>query len=527
MARELHFCDGEDVVFGTHIKLMRWFVGIVGGTLIALWIALQLLSRAPILQQKLIATLNDNMDADVELQSFDVRAFPNLRIHGDNLKLRLKNQQNPSPFIEVRHFEVAGGVFGLLRHQRRFTSVELEGLVITIPPRTPNDKEAGGKAAGTVTGPVLIEHITATDAKLVIIPKNPGKDPKIWAIHHLEMESVGFNRSMPFVATLSNPIPVGEIATKGTFGPWVKQDPGMTPVSGHYSFDRADLGTIDGIGGILKSTGAFSGRLEEIDVRGHTSTPDFRLDVGGTPVPLETDFHAVVDGTNGNTYLKQVNAKLQDTAIDASGAVESHPGVHGRTVDVAVTIKDGRIQDVLKLAVKSARPVMIGTLGLQAKLLLPPGKAKVVDRLQLDGQFALRQTHFTDTDVQGQLAMLSRHAQGKKPEEPIGRIESDMEGKFVLRDGRLRLDPFGFSLPGAAVHISGVYGLRSEQVDFAGTLAMDAPVSKAIGGGIKGILLKPFDPLFRKNGKGAVVPITIAGPREHPKFGVQWGKVFK
>ena len=100
-------------------------------------------------------------------------------------------------------------------------------------------------------------------------------------------------------------------------------------MNGHYNFDRADLGTIDGIGGILKSVGDFKGQLDEIDVRGHTSTPDFRIDVGGAAVPLETDFHAVVDGTNGDTYLKQVNAKLQDTPITASGAIESQKGVKG------------------------------------------------------------------------------------------------------------------------------------------------------------------------------------------------------
>jgi len=64
-------------------------------------------------------------------------------------------------------------------------------------------------------------------------------------------------------------------------------------------------------------------------------------------------------------------------------------------------------------------------------------------------------------------------------------------------------------------------------VDFTGTLGMDATVSKAMGGGIKGFLLKPFDPLFRKKGKGALIPITIKGSREQPKFGVKWGKVFK
>jgi hypothetical protein len=515
-------------VFDLHRKVVRWFIGIVGGILVALWIVLHLVSRAPILQKKLIETLNENMDAQVELQSFQVNSFPTLRIHGSGLKLRLNKQQNPAPFIEIREFEVAGGLFGLLKRQRQFSSVELDGLRITIPPRTPDDKEVGGKAATTVTGPVLIDHVTARDAQLILVPKDPGKEPKIWSIHGLAMESVGFNRQMPFTATLTNPIPEGEIATKGSFGPWVKGDPGMSPVSGKYTFDRADLNTIKGIGGILKSTGQFSGRLDEIDVRGHTSTPDFRIDVGGAPVPLETDFHAVVDGTNGNTYLKQVDGKLGETAISAAGAIESRPGVKGRTVNLDVAIKDGNLQDVLRLAVKAEKPVMLGRIALQAKLLLPPGKTPVVDRLDLDGRFALEETHFTDAGVQKQISILSVRAQGKNPDEaPAGKIHSNMRGQFVLRDGTLRLNPVSFDVPGASVRLNGAYGLRSEQLNFEGTLAMQASASEAIGG-IKGFFIKPFDPLLHDhNGKGALVPITVTGPRGEPKFGVQWGKVFK
>src|SRR5687768_9555069 len=351
------------------------------------------------------------MDADVELANFDVKTFPTLRIHGDNLKLRLKGQQARSPFIEIRHFEVSGGLFGMLRKQRRFRSVHLEGLVITIPPRTRDDKEAGVKTASTVDdGPVLIDRVEAKDAKLIIVPKNPLKDPKVFAIHNLQLESVGFSRSMPFIATLTNPIPSGEIATRGSFGPWIKRDPGLTPVNGTFTFDRANLDTIKGIGGIPSSAGSFTGRLDEIDVKGKTSVPNFSIDVGGTPVPLETEYHAVVDGTNGNTYLKQVNARLNDTPIEVSGAIESHPGVKGRSVTLDMAIKDGAMQDVLKLAVKSPKPVMTGRIALRAKLVLPPGKESVSDRLQLAGQFALEQTRFTDAGVQEQLAMLSRRA---------------------------------------------------------------------------------------------------------------------
>ena len=510
-----------------HLKLVRWFIGIVGGVLVGLWIAVAAVSRAPILQKKLIETLDAQMDADVQLESFTVDTFPTLRIHGDNLRLRLKGQQERAPFIEIRHFEVTGGLFGLLRKQRQFRTVELEGLRITIPPRTRDDREAGKRtASSTVEGPVLIDHVIAKDAQLILVPRDPRKEPKIWSIHNLDLESVGFNRAMPFVATLTNPIPKGEIATRGTFGPWVKGEPGLAPVQGTYSFNNADMNTIKGIGGILTSTGEFTGTLEKIDVNGKTSVPDFSIDVGGTPVPLKTEFHAVVDGTNGNTYLKQVKAMLGETPIEAAGAIESRPGVKGRFVDLDVTIRNGRIQDVLRLAVKAEKPVMLGQIALQAKLLLPPGQEKVVDRLDLAGRFVMEGASFTDRAVQDQLANFSRRARGMKPDAPVGRIDSEMRGQFVLRDGTLRLNPLGFSLPGANVQIRGAYGLRSQQMDFTGTLSMKATVSQAAGG-IKGFLLKPFDPLFRENGKGAVLPITIKGPREKPKFGLEWGKVLK
>ena len=161
-------------------------------------------------------------------------------------------------------------------------------------------------------------------------------------------------------------------------------------------------------------------------------------------------------------------------------------------------------------------------------LLLPPGHdIKVIDRLQLDGRFALENAQFTDKGVQDKLGDMSRRAQGKKPDEPIGKTVSDMRGRFVLKDGAIRFQPLVFMLPGAEIELNGLYGMRSEALDFKGTLSMDATVSQAAGGGIKGFFLKVADPIFRKHGKGAVIPIAITGPREQPKFGVEWGKVFK
>jgi hypothetical protein len=70
------------------------------------------------------------------------------------------------------------------------------------------------------------------------------------------------------------------------------------------------------------------------------------------------------------------------------------------------------------------------------------------------------------------------------------------------------------------VHLAGTYGLRSEALAFDGTLRMDATISEAAGGGAKSFFLKLIDPLFKKKGAGAVLPIRVRGTREQPKFGL-------
>src|SRR5437879_5080864 len=91
------------------------------------------------------------------------------------------------------------------------------------------------------------------------------------------MGRIGPGPPLRFTATLVNPKPVGAIQSDGLFGPWQADDPRSTPVRGKYSFSRADLSTIRGIGGILSSTGEYDGTLGNIVVDGKTETTDFRL----------------------------------------------------------------------------------------------------------------------------------------------------------------------------------------------------------------------------------------------------------
>jgi hypothetical protein len=168
---------------------------------------------------------------------------------------------------------------------------------------------------------------------------------------------------------------------------------------------------------------------------------------------------------------------------------------------------------------------MVGSLALRTKFELPPGPPDVVDKLQLDGQFAIGDGRFTNAEVQQKINELSRRARGQKiaataPE----RVESDFTGRFVLRDGSLRLQRVTFNVPGAVVDLSGRYGLRTETLAFSGNLFMDAKISQTTTG-VKSLLLKIVDPLFRKNGR-TVVPLRVSGTRNRPSFGLDFGRVF-
>ena len=514
-------------------RAARWAVVAVGAVLLTLAIVAGAGSRTQTLRRLVIDTLADRLDSEVELQAFSVDTFPTVDIRGEGLVIRLRGARDVPPLVKIQSFQITGGMFGLVTRPRRFRTVTLNGLEINIPPGGADFKAHYGKAADPgspdqpSSSPIHIDLLTSSDALLRLIPRRADKEPREFAIHHLEMSGVGVEQRMPFEAELTNPIPRGSIRTKGKFGPWSRGNPGGTLLEGSYTFENADLSTIDGIGGTLNSTGSFAGALARIDVKGETTTPDFQLDLTRMPMPLTTRFHAVVDGTDGDTYLKAVHARLRRSAIFASGAVAGTPGVKGRTVQLHVKVDDGRIEDFLQLAVKSKRPPLTGRIALHTDFVLPPGKADVVDKLRLTGQFDLSSGQFTDAEVREKLAGMSRRAGGLEAEEAAESVLTDLEGRFRLAAANLALTDLRFRVPGAEVRLAGSYGLKSEAIEFDGTLRMKATISQAAGGGMKSVFLKMFDPLFRKDGAGAVVPIRVRGTREEPKFGVPVGKVLK
>jgi len=488
------------------------------------------------LEAHVVLALRQHYQSDVTLENLHITVTPEIYASAD--KLVVPNPADPSlpPLITVKHLALQAGLLQLLRTPVHISQLKLDGLEIKVGPKRELANNPGASSLRRQAAPMsqphrpihladfVIDQVDADGAKLYILRKDPAREPLLFDLRQLQLRSAGAGEAMQFTAALTNPTPPGVIESTGHFGPWRFGDPSLTPLGGHYRFEHADLGVFNGISGTLSSVGDYSGVLRNIVVDGTTDTPDFKLDRGGETVHLTTSFHAIVDGTNGNTYLQPVKAHFLDSEVVTKGEVAGHAGQKGKTITLDVDIQHARVEDVLALAAKS-EPALTGRLALAAKLKLPPGQEAVLQRMELNGNFHVSGGRFTNQTVNKVVVELSRRGQGKPQDQSITQVPAGLAGDFRFQSSTLTFSALQFTVPGAEAQFAGSYGLRGETLNFAGDVRLHATLSQVVGGG-KGGLLSLFDPLFEKHGAGTYVPITITGTREHPQIHVQWGKLF-
>lgn len=489
-------------------------LGALGGRLYVRGLA----SRAKL---RIIRDLQERFNADVELKSLTLKLVPQPTVSGEGLSVRHRGWPEAHPLLSIARFSANATLVDVLSQRDRIDVIRLEGLEIHVPPRGKSafvSQPAGGKDATVLRIP--IHQIVADGALLEVEPRVPGKNPLRFPISKLSLWSVGPGRPLAFNADLQNARPPGIIKTNGSFGPWQKDDPRATQVSGTYAFSQADLSVFTGVSGTLSSQGSYNGTLQQIEVSGTTDTPDFALKRGGSPVHLRTTFHSVVDGGDGDTVLNPVQATfLHSTFVCRGGVIKLANDSH-KTLDLYASANNARMEDILELVLGDKRRILTGTVNMQSKIVIPPGEKDVIDRLQLEGTFNLLSAQFASPKVEQRLATLSDRARGvaKSAEEnqPPLTIASNMAGQFRLANGNVRFSRLSFDVPGAQVRLAGGYSLRNQQIDMKGVFRMDARLSQTQSG-IKRWLLRPFDPMFEKDGAGFEVPLTVSGTRERPQ----------
>lgn len=491
----------------------------------------------PMVREQAIRYLRERFHADVELTALHVH-LPKLshmqllmkhergakvRVDGEGLSMWFGGSRELPPLFSMKRFSFAFDLDNLRQQQKSVEEVSIEGMEIHVPPKD----GAGRPGAPRLPNPsatssdVIIQNVQIKDAVLVILPKDKTKNPLRFDIAHLRFKSIAPHAPMNYDALLTIPKPPGQVHSHGTFGPWVADEPGDTPVAGNYVFDKADLGVFNGIAGILNSTGTFEGTLGSVHAKGEATVPDFRLKMAGNRVPLWTRFEVLVDGTNGDTVLQPVHAKLGSTTFTTTGAVIKHEGQRRRAISLRVTMPNGDMRDLLRLATKG-RPFLEGRITLNTRIDIPPLSGSVKEKLLLDGQYELRDAKFLKSSIQDQLDKLSRKGQGKPKDEEIDEVVSNMAGSFRLENEVMMFRSLSFSVPGARVHLAGEYDLGKNTLDFHGALKLAATVSQTQTGW-KRWALKPVDPFFEKNGAGTFLRIKVDGSAQQPKFGLDRG----
>ena len=509
----------------------RWIISTVAGLSFALslciFIGLRELSPKihGLIRDRAAKMLQTHFQSEVEFSDFDVSLYPRIHITITGLVMRHNGRTDIPPLFQVSRVSVYASLSNILRRKPHISLVELEGLEIHTPPRHPGgppllhgtDQDLAGKY------PALIEEVRADEAILAILGDDPNKPPREFPIHHLELRDLSFDQPAAFHAILVNAIPPGDIDATGTFGPWVAEEPADTPATGKYTFLNADLGTLKGISGTLSSEGSFSGPLNYISVDGSTDTPNFALRTAAHPMALHTDFSAIVDGTNGDTYLNSVTAHFLHTTLAVKGeVVDLNKAIKSRTIELDAVSQGARVEDLIRLADKSDEPVMTGSVKLRAHIDIPEANSDLIDRMKLKGQFGIEKGQFTSDAVQGKIDSLSRRGQGQPKDMDINGVDSEIKGTFQMDNSVMNFSNLSFGVDGAAINLSGTYGVDDGSLDFHGKLTLQAKLSQTTTGA-KSFFLKALDPFFEGKNGGTVVAIKIGGTRDNPSFGLDHG----
>jgi hypothetical protein len=462
-----------------------------------------------------VELLERQFDSKVELESMKVTFAPRLSVRAEGITVRHQGRTDVPPLITMRAFTISAGVRELWT--RQIERVHVEGLEFVIPPRHPKAIADATRADEKAPPDVHIGELITEDSLLSIMSKRPGKGPRVFQIRRLRFTDFNLAQAIPFDAAITNPTPHGEVEARGSFGPWNPQEPALTPVNGTFVFD-ADLGTIKGIGGALHAEGDFSGPLELIRTSGRTRTEGFHLTTGGVKFPLAVDYDAVVDATNGDTILERVDGMLGPSRIAARGEIVKVEGAKGRRITLDTETRGGRLEDFVRLTTKVKSSPLTGLVDVDARLDIPPGDRDVIDKMDLAGSFTVAEARFTSETIQNRVDELARRGVGRPTDTTIDDVASNFRGKFHLREGRLHLQPLTFNVEGASVRLAGDYDTNRELLNFHGELRLQAKVSQTQTGW-KRFVLKVFDPMLDGKGAGTVLPISVTGTREQPKFG--------
>jgi AsmA-like C-terminal region len=509
--------------------LSRLWIWIASASVILLVGILFFLVRYfPFSERTVTASLRETFPSNVTIEHYKTEYFPHPGCTAEGVAFHSPSGPAGSPpVVSIQKLTIQGSYADFIFRPHHISRAYLEGFRLQVP----SLKNPGAFSGGYTESSMTIGEVVANGAVLEFEREN-GKPATRFDIHELSLTSVSASAGMSYRVTMKNPSPPGEITSTGHFGPFQASNPSQTPVSGTFSFQRADLGVFKGISGIVDSEGTFSGPLGHVNVKGSTTSPDFEVKRSEHAAPLSTHFQLVVNSMNGDVALTTVETSYFKTVINSSGSVAKKEGWDAKFTSLDFAVHDGRIQDILRLFVKANTPPMSGATRLKAHVTVPPEGKPFLKEVTLQGDFDIDNGHFEKPSRQVSVDELSETARGEKKgkpeekkEEPEENVTSHVHGQVDVKNGVATFSELLYSVPGADARMHGTFNLLNEKVDLHGTLRMDSKFSQSTSG-IKALFAKVLDPFLNKK-NGSVVPVLVDGTYSHPHFGLDLNPIKK
>jgi AsmA-like C-terminal region len=492
----------------------RWLLPLAILILLALCIGGIILAfHWPFSSQKVTQSVQESWPGKIAVQRFHRVYFPHPGCVLENVALTRGSDTSGPPLVAIQKVTIQANYHDLLLRPGSISRIILEGLKISVPAEQDTSQQTSRSSKSSTR----IGEVFTKDATLEVARKDDS--PLKFEIHQLSLKSISNNSPMSYDLAMRNAEPPGEIRSRGKLGPWDSQHMNDIPLSGSYTFDGVNLGVFEGIGGTLTGTGNFRGVLGRIETEGTTDTPKFEVTRSHHRVALKAKFVASVDGMNGDTTLHSVEGSFLKTPVHIEGFVAGKSGQPGKTTSLNASVRNGRIDDVLWLFVHEPKAPMEGPTNFRAHIVWPSGHQPFLKRVVLQGEFEIEHAQWTKPERQMSVNMLSKRASGKKKDPNTPNVTADLKGKVLLSNEIAKFQDTSFKVPGAEAILHGTYNLEDTKIDFHGDLKTEASLSDD-SSGVKAVLLKPLDPLFKKKHAGAVVPVEMTGNYHNPHFGV-------
>lgn len=452
----------------------------------------------------------------VDVEAYHRTYFPHPGFVAEGVTFYRHGDTAIPPLATIRRMQVIGTWTNLIFHPHLLHEILVEGLHVQIPP-------AGTTARGldfdqgmidSSQSKIRIATIVADGTILDLLRPN-GAAPMQFRFATLEIHNVRKGQALQFLMRVAIPGPAGTVFASGSMGPLRTNAYGVTPVSGTYLLENADLSRVDGIFGHAAARGRYNGTVSHLDLTGEAAIPDFRAGSGHT-VRLDSKYQLMVNGTKGDITVRQAWVKSGSSVITASGSVAGTP----KKVTIMLETHDSSVADLLAM-VEASRPQAQGKITFKAAVEFLYGPGKFLKKLHLEGKAALADLQFASNSTQSKVDAFSARVRSDPrpkddPKNDPAAVSAQAQSDTRFDQGVAYFPDIRVTLPGAEARLRGTFNLLDTRIHLTGKVALQQGVSHAVTGW-KSWMLKPLNPFFRHQGAGAVVPIAVTGTAKDPK----------